>query len=273
MPLLVVATPIGHLDDLSPRARQALRDADVVYCEDTRHSRKLTDLVGSRASLRSFHEHNEEKQGGALEQDVAAGKQVVLISDAGTPCISDPGFTVVRRLRLAGLPVIPVPGPCAAIALLQAAGLPTDAFRFVGFAPRKEQARKGAVAQWMSGPDTIVVYESPQRVLALLSDIAEVDAGRHVVAARELTKLHETWYDGTAEAVLAQLKSPDAPRGEFVVGIAGKPEVAASADDVDAWVADLAATSLGTKEIASIIGRRLNVPSDDVYQRVLRARK
>jgi 16S rRNA (cytidine1402-2'-O)-methyltransferase len=272
MPLYVVATPIGNLEDLTPRASRVLREAEVIYCEDTRHSRRLLDHIGARAPLRALHDHNEDRQASAIADDVAAGKTIAMISDAGTPCISDPGFALVRELRRRGLPVISIPGCSAVIAFLAAAGLPTDAFQFVGFAPRKHQARVDALTAWLNSPMTTVLYESPNRVVELLDALRSFEASRHVVVARELTKMHEEWIQGPAADVHAALQARDSVKGEIVLGIAGRAAVETSNDELQAWVDALAATEMRTKEIATLLAERLNVASDDVYRRVLEAR-
>jgi 16S rRNA (cytidine1402-2'-O)-methyltransferase len=272
MPLYVVATPIGNLEDLTPRATRVLREAEVIYCEDTRHSRRLLDHIGVRAPLRALHDHNEDRQAAVIADDVAAGKSIAMISDAGTPCISDPGFALVRELRRRGLPVVSIPGCSAVITFLAAAGLPTDSFQFVGFAPRKHQARLNAIHLWLGSPMPTVLYESPNRIVELLAELSAIEPERQIVLARELTKLHEEWLHGTAAHVHSLLASRDAVKGEVVLGIAGRAEAATSNDELQTWVNALSATELRTKEIASILSDRLSVPGDEVYRRVLAVR-
>jgi 16S rRNA (cytidine1402-2'-O)-methyltransferase len=274
MPLFVVATPLGNLDDLSPRAAETLRSVDVVFAEDTRHSRRLLDHVGSRAPCRSLHEHNEASRSTYVIELLQEGQRIALISDAGTPAISDPGAFVVRAVRDAGLPVIPIPGPSAVVAFLSACGLQTDAFNFVGFPPRKSGARSEALTTWLSDSPTTVLYESPNRVLALLEAIVELAPNRRLAAARELTKMHEQWYIGTAQEVLAELSAQDQVRGEFVLGFDGAPADAAKADEaeVEHLIALLCATGARTKEIAAVVSDLHGVPRAEAYQRVLEVR-
>lgn len=272
MPLYVVATPIGNLEDLTPRAARVLREVECIYCEDTRHSRRLLDSIGVRAPLRTLHDHNEDRQTHAIADEVAAGKSIALISDAGTPCISDPGFVVVRELRRRGLPVVSIPGCSAVIAFLAAAGLPTDTFQFVGFAPRKHQARQDAIAAWLSSSTPTVLYESPNRIVELLAVVAAMESSRQVVVARELTKLHEEWIHGDAAHVHDVLAARDSIKGEIVMGIAGRAEVQTSDDELQGWVEALSATELRTKQIATLLSERLRVPADDVYRRVVDTR-
>jgi 16S rRNA (cytidine1402-2'-O)-methyltransferase len=221
--LWIVATPIGHLDDLSPRARDTLRDADVIAAEDTRHSAPLLARAGSKGRVVALHEHNEDEQVERLLEWLREGRQVALICDAGTPLISDPGFRLVRAARAAGFAISPVPGPCAAIAALSAAGLPSDRFAFEGFLPAKGPARRDRLSPLASEPRTLVFYESSHRILDSLADAADVfGAAREAVLARELTKLFETFI----AAPLGELRErvaadPNQRRGEFVLLIAG----------------------------------------------------
>jgi 16S rRNA (cytidine1402-2'-O)-methyltransferase len=272
MPLYVVATPIGNLEDLTPRAARVLREAEVIYCEDTRHSRRLLDSIGVRAPLRTLHDHNEDRQAHAIADEVAAGKSIAMISDAGTPCISDPGFALVRELRRRGLAVVSIPGCSAVIAFLAAAGLPTDSFQFVGFAPRKQQARQDTIGSWLGSPMTTVLYESPNRIVELLAVVVSIEPSRQIVVARELTKMHEEWLHGDAAHVHGVLAARDSVKGEIVMGIAGRAEVETSDDELQAWVEALSVTELRTKQIATLLSERLSLPGDEVYRRVLEAR-
>ncbi len=190
--LWVIATPIGNLDDLSPRAAEALRTAGLVAAEDTRHSAPLLARVGSTARMLALHEHNEREQAARIVEAVLAGETVALIADAGTPLISDPGFRVVRAVREAGGIVSPVPGPCAAIAALSAAGLPSDRFVFEGFLPAKSPRAASACRRSRAEARTLIFYESSHRIVETLDDfVAVFDGGRQAVLARELTKLFE----------------------------------------------------------------------------------
>lgn len=218
--LQVVATPIGNRGDLSDRARQALASADAIACEDTRISRRLFEEGAKLPPLLAYHEHNEAELAPQLADRIQNGDTIALISDAGTPAISDPGFRLVRECRKRGLPVEPIPGPNAAIAALSASGLPTDQFLFVGFLPPKSAARKRFLVENRDHPATLVCYESTHRLLKFLHEIVD-DLGpdRCICVARELTKLHEAIHTGPAAEVLA-LVSAGSIKGEAVVCIA-----------------------------------------------------
>jgi 16S rRNA (cytidine1402-2'-O)-methyltransferase len=218
--LYVVATPIGHLGDLSPRAAHLLRSCDLVACEDTRVTRNLLTHAGSHRPLVSYHDHREESQAAHLIEKLRAGQSVALVSDAGTPNVSDPGFRVVRACRQAGIPVVPVPGPSALLAALCASGLPTHGFLFAGFLPPKSAARRRFLAKYKDFEYTIILYESCHRIAALADDlIAELGPERVVGLARELTKKFETFLLGPAGEVRPRLTG-DNLRGEFTVLIA-----------------------------------------------------
>ena len=229
--LWVVATPIGNLDDISARAIQVLRAVSVIAAEDTRHSGPLLARCGARAGMVALHEHNEREQSAALVARMQAGEDVALISDAGTPLISDPGFRLVRAAREAGLEVSPVPGACAAIAALSVAGLASDRFVFEGFLPAKSAARREQLMALMAETRTLIFYESSHRITASLADMVSVFGGARVaVLARELTKLYETVMSGTLSEIEARVNAdPNQQRGEFVLLLAGAADEAADA--------------------------------------------
>ncbi|HEY0180290.1 MAG TPA: 16S rRNA (cytidine(1402)-2'-O)-methyltransferase [Dokdonella sp.] len=226
--LWIVATPIGNLDDLSPRARATLRDAAVVAAEDTRHSAPLLAAAGSRAAVLALHEHNEREQAERLVERLRGGDDVALISDAGTPLISDPGFRLVRAARAAGCEVSPVPGPCAAIAALSASGLPSDRFVFEGFLPAKPAARRERLQALAGESRTLIFYESSHRIADSLADFADVLGGdRDAVLARELTKRFETILAAPLSELAARVAADaNQRRGEFVVLVGGVAEAA-----------------------------------------------
>lgn len=224
--LHVVATPIGHRDDISTRAVETLKSVAVIAAEDTRHTRPLLQHLGIDTPLVALHDHNERTAVDALVQRLVDGDHVALVSDAGTPLISDPGFRLVRAARQAGLRVSPVPGPSAVVAALSVAGLPSDRFVFEGFLPAKAGARRSRLAELAGEPRTLIFYESSHRIAESLEDMRDVfGAGREAVVARELTKLFET----VLGAPLAQLVqtvqgAPNQQKGEFVVMVAGRDE-------------------------------------------------
>jgi 16S rRNA (cytidine1402-2'-O)-methyltransferase len=224
--LWVVATPIGNLDDLSARAQETLKRAALIAAEDTRHSAPLLARYGISTRLVALHEHNERDEAERLVARLQGGEDIALISDAGTPLVSDPGFRLVRAARAAGIAVSPVPGACAAIAALSVAGLPSDRFVFEGFLPTKASARRERLAELAAEPRTLVFYESSHRVRECVDDMAAVfGATRPAVLARELTKLFETVIDGDLENLAARIAAdPNQERGEFVLLVGGRPE-------------------------------------------------
>ncbi len=229
--LWVVATPIGNLDDLSTRARSVLGSVVVIAAEDTRHTRHLLQHFGLATPLLALHEHNEAGVVAALLARLAAGEDLALVSDAGTPLISDPGFRLVRAARAAGLRVAPVPGPAALIAALSVAGLPSERFVFEGFLPAKAGARRQHLAALVGEARTLVFYEAPHRLEATLADLAAAfGSERPAALARELTKLHETVIDATLGDLMARVAADaDQRRGEIVLIVGGNDAQAAQA--------------------------------------------
>jgi 16S rRNA (cytidine1402-2'-O)-methyltransferase len=227
--LYVVATPIGNLEDITARALRVLKDVDVVACEDTRRTRQLLTHFAIHTPTVSYYEHNKLARGPQLLRQLAEGKSIALVSDAGTPGISDPGVLLVREARAAGVPVVPVPGPSAVVAALSAAGLAADRFVFDGFLPVKPGRRVNRLSTLRELDMTVVVYESPHRIVAALEAIAVVFGERPVVVARELTKKFEEIVTGPPADHLARLRAGD-PRGEFVVVIPAPGRRAAEAD-------------------------------------------
>lgn len=229
MALFLVATPIGNLSDFTLRAVEILQSCEYILCEDTRHSRILMQHYQIDKPLRSFHKFNEAAREEEVIQDLKSGRQVALVSDAGTPGIADPGERIVQRCVDEGIEVTPIPGPCAIITALCASGLPTQPFQFVGFLPKRPSLLNKAVEGLLAYSGTSICYESPLRLRILLQKIVEKDAGRHIVVARELTKKFEEIRRGTADELL--IVWPQAPKGEIVVLIA-PPSPGAS---VAAW--------------------------------------
>lgn len=219
--IYVVATPIGNLNDLSPRAQKILSEVDLIAAEDTRHSEHLLRHFNIQTPLTSCHEHNESEKTPFLLQKVLDGTTIAVISDAGTPLISDPGYRLIAAARNNGIKIVPIPGPCAAITALSAAGLPSDKFLFVGFLPAKSTGRKKELLKYKDADFTVLVYESSHRILATLIDIHELFPERLLTIARELTKTFETILYGTAAELLEILQhDPNQQKGEFVLVLA-----------------------------------------------------
>ncbi|WP_077342603.1 16S rRNA (cytidine(1402)-2'-O)-methyltransferase [Pseudocolwellia agarivorans] len=221
--LYIVATPIGNLTDISQRALDVLSQVDLIACEDTRHTQKLLSAYSIKNRTMSMHDHNERQRQEHIGNLLSEGKSIALVSDAGTPLISDPGFHLVRYCRQQKLKVSPIPGACAAIAALSVAGLPTDRFSFEGFLPSKSGARQATLSELANEERTMVFYDAPRRAIDTVSDIVTVLGGeRYVVIARELTKTFETIYSDTAENLLAWLnEDPNQLKGEMVLIIEG----------------------------------------------------
>jgi len=269
--LYVVATPIGNLSDISPRAADTLRGADRILAEDKRVSAKLLAHVGAKASMSTYHDHSSEAE---RESIVARlGEQaIVLISDAGTPLISDPGYKLVRDARAAGHNVHTVPGPCAAIAALTLAGLPTDRFLFLGFLPAKAKARSDAIAEVAGVRATLVLYESGPRLGDALDALATGFGERDAAVVREISKLHEECVTGSLSE-LARRYAEAPPKGEIVIVI-GKPQAAQAASDSELDAAlDDALTRLSASRAAAEVAEQLNVPRKRVYARALERSK
>ncbi|KFJ90794.1 methyltransferase [Pseudomonas sp. 1-7] len=268
--LYVVATPIGNLDDISARALRILREVALIAAEDTRHSARLLQHFGIQTPLAACHEHNERDQGGRFLARLRAGEDVALISDAGTPLISDPGYHLVRQARAAGFAVVPVPGACALIAALSAAGLPSDRFIFEGFLPAKAAGRRARLEQVREEPRTLIFYEAPHRILECLQDMREVFGDdRPALLARELTKTFET-LQGLPLAELCEWVAADSnqQRGECVVLVAGwqapEGEEAVSAEALR--VLDLLLSEMPLKRAAALAAEITGVRKNVLYQ-------
>ena len=272
--LHIVATPIGNLGDISHRALQVLARVDVILAEDTRHSKRLLNHYGISTRLRSCHEHNEESQIEWVQAQLDQGLSLALISDAGTPLISDPGFVLVRALRSNGYDVVTVPGASSIIAALSVSGLPTDGFVYDGFLPSKSTARKAALEQYLNQARTVVLLESSHRIAASLADIVEVlGEARQVVVARELTKRFETVIAGQAQEVLSKVTDDDdQTRGEFVLMLGGVEPVSDEAVQVLSTLKVLMA-DLPVKQAAGLAAKLTGLRKNEVYTMALELKK
>ncbi|WP_236233560.1 16S rRNA (cytidine(1402)-2'-O)-methyltransferase [Pseudomonas tohonis] len=271
--LYVVATPIGNLDDISARALRVLREVALIAAEDTRHSVRLLQHFGINTPLAACHDHNEREEGGRFLARLQAGEDVALISDAGTPLISDPGYHLVRQVRAAGIAVVPVPGPSALIAALSAAGLPSDRFIFEGFLPAKTAGRRSRLELVKEEPRTLIFYEAPHRILECLEDMVSIFGGeRQAVLARELTKTFET-LKGNPLAALRDWVASDSnqQRGECVLLVTGwqAPEGEDAISGEASRVLDLLLAELPLKRAAALAAEITGVRKNLLYQAAL----
>lgn len=263
--LIVCPTPIGNLADVTLRVLSSLRDADIVACEDTRHTRILLDRYGVSGTLVSYHEHNERERAAELVGRMRDGAVVALVSDAGTPLVSDPGFVLVQACAAAGLAVEVLPGPSAALAALVASALPADRWRFAGFLPRK----KGELRTLLGGlPETLVAFESPRRLAASLAVLAELDPERPVAVCRELTKLHEEVVRGPAGELAARYAAAP-PRGEVALVIGAAPVATPDAGPAVAAVRKLIEAGARPRAAASVVAELTGVSANALYKAAL----
>ena len=272
--LFVVATPIGNLEDLAPRARQTLGDVDLIAAEDTRRTRRLLSHFGIKTPLMALHEHNENEQADKLVARLAAGESLALVSDAGTPLVSDPGFRLVQAAHREGIPVSPIPGASAVTAALSVAGLPTDRFSFEGFLPARQGARRERLAALASEARTMVFYESVHRIQACIDDmIAAFGADRAAFLGRELTKLHEQPVHAMLGSLGELLRTGEiVQKGEFVLVVAGSGKRTQTSIDVDHLLVELA-DKLPGKEVARLLARATGEKRNSLYARLLELRK
>lgn len=268
--LYIVATPIGNLEDITFRAVRTLKEADLIAAEDTRHSRKLLTHFGIGTPLTSYYDHNQSLKGERILNSLLEGKNVALISDAGTPCISDPGYQLVRDALAKGVRVVPIPGACAAISALSAAGLPTDSFTFAGFPPNREGKRRSFLASLANAHGTVVLYEAPHRLAATLADITAILGERQVVVARELTKLFEELLNGTSSQVMT-LVQDGRERGEVVILIAPADDSSAQTEGPSPEEQLKAALEKGhtVKESAALVAAATGLPRRELYAQAL----
>jgi 16S rRNA (cytidine1402-2'-O)-methyltransferase len=275
--LYLVATPIGNLADITHRALQILRDVDLIACEDTRHTRKLLQHYGIDTKTVSYHEHNEQQRARELIELLKRGSNIAVVSDAGTPAISDPGFCLVRAAIENGITVVPAPGPSALLAALIVAGLPTDEFFFGGFLPARSNARRARLNELRSVPGTLIFYEAPHRLAASLKDTYETLGEREAVVARELTKIHEEIRRGRLSELSEHYATAEQPRGEIVVLIDRTvldeaPIDGAQVASVAALVQQFEAEGLDHRAALKKAARELKLSRAEAYRRLVSER-
>jgi len=268
--LFIVATPIGNLEDITYRAVRVLREVSLIACEDTRHTRTLLEHYGIEKPTISYHDHNETERAGELVSRMTAGETVALVTDAGTPLLSDPGYRLVNAAILNGIPVTPIPGPSAALAALAASGLPTDAFHFAGFLPHKPAQRARVLKALADEEATLVFYEAPHRLLESLAAIEETLGARPVVVARELTKIHEEFLRGTAAEIHAGLAARESVKGECTILIGKAIQPPPDDTPLDEAVEALVGAGASRMEAIKQVARRRGLPKRAVYDRLLR---
>ncbi len=269
--LYLVSTPIGNLEDISLRALRTLRDVDIIAAEDTRHTRKLLSHYQISSSLTSYFEHNKFQKGGYLLTKLKQGKEVALVSDAGTPGVSDPGYHLIQLALENSIRIVPIPGSSAVIAALSVSGLPTDSFIFEGFLPAQRGKRKKYLEKLKDERRTTVFYESPKRLLATLRDIKETVEDRDIAVCRELTKIHEEVLRGTVDEVIGELKEKKI-RGEVTLIVAGRKKSRARSQDplLEEIKRHQKDSGLPLKEIIGLIAKQRGIPRKVVYQESLK---
>ena len=267
--LYVVATPIGNLEDITLRALRVLKEVNRIAAEDTRHTQTLLNHYGITTPLTSYHEHNERSKVRSLIERLARGENIALVSDAGTPAISDPGYRLVGAAIRENLTVVPIPGASAALAVLSASGLPSDRFAFEGFLPAAKQERKNKLQALKGETRTMIFYEAPHRLKESLEDLLQIFGDREISIGREMTKLHEEFLRGAVSAVLLQLAERDV-KGELTLIVHGATvEFEIAEDQLKAEIGRLIAAGNGAKEISELIGGRYGLAKREVYRRVL----
>jgi len=273
--LYVVATPIGNLEDITVRALSVLGSVDVIAAEDTRHTRKLLSYHHVDGSLISYHEHNEQERTPQLLRKLLDGRSLALVSNAGTPSVSDPGYRLIETAVQNSIRVVPIPGPSAAVTALSGSGLPTDAFSFVGFLPKKKKRRTDQLLKLAEDPRTLIFYESPQRVGALIDDLIEIFGDRTAVLAREMTKIHEEFLRGHLSDLSTDLKQRTSVRGECTLLVSGRPQrpsriTAAVIDDLKEA---LSTSGRRLSEIVKEIAADTGIPRSKLYEEALKMKK
>jgi 16S rRNA (cytidine1402-2'-O)-methyltransferase len=263
--LYIVPTPIGNLEDMTFRAVRVLKEVDLIAAEDTRHSRVLLNHYGIRTSVTSYHEHNERSKARELVERLRQGTSVALLSDAGTPMISDPGYRLMVEAIGAGVPVIPLPGPSALTAALTAAGLPTDRFAFEGFLPAKKSERRSALEALRNDMRTLIFYETPHRLKETLADMAEVFGNRDLAIGREISKVHEEFLRGAMRELIAKLEQQNV-RGEITLIVQGASGgTLVQEEQLISEVRQLAQDGMRVKEISELLSARHGISRREVY--------
>ena len=266
--LYIVSTPIGNLEDITYRAVRILREVNVIACEDTRTTRRLLDRYGISTRTVSYHEHNEQERARELIERLERGESIALVSDAGTPLLSDPGYRVVREAVEAGVPVEAIPGPSALLAALVASGLPTDQFHFAGFFPAKESQRLRLLESLGDEQATLIFYEAPHRILETLADLETVLPNREIAVARELTKIHEEVLRGTPASIRQTLSTRDSIRGEFVVLVAKATKPAGGEIPVEEAVESLIHAGVSRMDALKTVARERGLSKREIYRLV-----
>jgi 16S rRNA (cytidine1402-2'-O)-methyltransferase len=269
--LHITATPIGNLGDVTLRALATLAAADVVLCENTRITSRLLDRYGIKAVMRPYHEHNAEKVRPAIIAALQAGGAYALVSDAGVPLVSDPGFRLVQACVEEGIAITAMPGASAVLTALALSGLPTDCFTFLGFLPQKEKARRDLLTRFRSVPSTLIAFESPHRILDALADISIALGNPKVAVARELTKLHEEIVRGFADEVRGIFAARESIKGEIcvVIGASEMPPAVASDDEIESAITN-ALIDNSTSKAASLVSKQFDLSKDEIYARILK---
>ncbi len=270
--LYIVSTPIGNLEDMTIRALRILKEVSLIAAEDTRHTRKLLSAFDISTRMMALHEHNEQERSARVIEKIHGGESIALVTDAGTPCISDPGYRMVSAAAEAGVRVVPVPGASALLAGLAAAGLPTDAFHYQGFLPKKQGKRLEILKGLASLPHTFVLYESPSRVVRLLGELEVIMGDRPAVLARELTKRHEEFLRGSLSGIARELSQRPVVKGEctLMVGWAQVAEVDSGCDLDEEVRLALADSTESPSRLAKSLAKRLGLPKGEVYDAVVR---
>ena len=273
--LYVVATPIGHRDDITLRALKILGQVDLIAAEDTRKTRRFLELHGINASFISYHEHNEQERAPQILKKLQTGTSIALVSNAGTPTVSDPGYRLIKSAAKNNVTIVPVPGVSAAAAALSVAGLPTDAFTFAGFLPKKKGKRLKLLAQLAQEPRTLIFYESPKRILTLINEIIDTMGDRYGVMAREMTKLHEEFIRDQLSEILAALKGRSAIKGECTLLVSGWDDNrAVEWESVQNEIKDqLQSSTEPISKVVKKISQKYGLPKNKVYQEALVIRR